>query len=71
MAGAAAAGGRVSLGFGDTGGAIALLEGAAAMHDPFFSSESMLETFFDPIRSDPRFDALVSRVGLSKRLLSR
>jgi serine/threonine-protein kinase len=70
-AGAAAAAARVYLGLGDKNRALTLLERAAAIHDPFFSSESMLETFFDPVRADPRFDALVSRVGLSKRLLSR
>jgi serine/threonine-protein kinase len=38
-AGAAAAAARVYLGLGDNGRARALLERAAAMHDPFFSSE--------------------------------
>src|SRR5689334_6965763 len=70
-AGAAAAAARVYLGLGDNGRALTLLERAATIHDPFFSSESMLESFFDPIRADPRFEALVTRVGLSKRLLSR
>ena len=70
-AGAAAAAARVYLGLGDKGRALTLFERAAAIHDPFFSSESMLEGFFDPVRADPRFDALVARVGLSKRLLSR
>jgi len=70
-AGAASAAARVYMGLGDKGRALALLERAATIHDPFFSSESMLESFFDPVRADPRFEALVSRVGLSKRLLSR
>jgi serine/threonine protein kinase/tetratricopeptide (TPR) repeat protein len=70
-AGAAAAAARVYVGLGDNGRALTLLERAATIHDPFFSSESMLESFFDPIRADPRFEALISRVGLSKRLLSR
>ena len=70
-AGAAAAAARVYLGLGDKGRALTLFERAAAIHDPFFSSESMLEGFFDPVRADPRFDGLVARVGLSKRLLSR
>ncbi len=69
-AGAAAAAARVYLGLGDKSRALTLLERAATIHDPFFSSESMREGFFDPIRADPRFDALVSRVGLSKRLLN-
>jgi serine/threonine-protein kinase len=70
-AGAASAAARVYLGLGDRGRALTLLERAASIHDPFFSSESMLEGFFDPVRADPRFDALVARVGLSKRVLSR
>jgi len=70
-AGATSAAARVYLGLGDNGRALTLLERAASTHDPFFSSESMLEGFFDPVRADPRFDALVSRVGLSKRVLSR
>jgi Tfp pilus assembly protein PilF len=70
-AGAAAAAARVYLGLGDKSRALTLLERAASIHDPFFSSESLLESFFDPIRGDPRFEALVSRVGLSKRLLNR
>ena len=70
-AGAAAAAARIYLGLGDKNRALTLFERAATIHDPFFSSETMLESFFDPIRADPRFEALVSRVGLSKRLLSR
>jgi serine/threonine-protein kinase len=70
-AGAATSAARVYLGLGDKGRALTLLERAVTVHDPFFSSESMLETFFDPLRGDPRFDALVARVGLSKRLLTR
>ena len=70
-AGAAAAAARIYMGLGDKSRALTLLERAASIHDPFFSSESMLESFFDPVRADPRFEALVSRVGLSKRLVSR
>ena len=70
-AGAASAAARIYLGLGDKGRALTLFERAATIHDPFFSSESMLESFFDPVRTDPRFEALVTRVGLSKRLLSR
>ncbi len=69
--GSAAAAARIYLGLGDKARGLGLLERAATIHDPFFSSESMLEAFFDPIRADPRFSALVSRVGLSKRLLGR
>jgi serine/threonine-protein kinase len=62
--GAAAAAARVYLGLGDNGRALTMLERAAADHDSFFSSESMSESFFDPIRSDRRFEAVVRRVGL-------
>jgi serine/threonine-protein kinase len=70
-AGAAAAAARVYIGLGDKARALTLLERAATDRDSFFSSESLAESFFDPIRSDPRFAALVSRVGVGPGLLAR
>jgi hypothetical protein len=64
IGGAAAAAARIYLGLGDNTLALSMLERAAANHDSFFSSESMAESFFDPIRSEPRFAAIVKRVGL-------
>jgi serine/threonine-protein kinase len=66
--GAAAAAARVYLGLGDNAHALTLLERAANDHDSFFSSESMSEKFFDSVRGDPRFAAIVRRVGLDTRL---
>ena len=45
-----------------------LLERAAADHDLFFSSESLAERFFDPIRGNPRFSALLKRIGIDDRV---
>jgi eukaryotic-like serine/threonine-protein kinase len=66
--GAAAAAARVYIGLGDLAKAQSLLERAAADHDVFFSSESLIESFFDPIRGTPGFAALVKRIGLDDRL---
>jgi serine/threonine-protein kinase len=71
MSGAAAAAARIYIGLGDNTRALALLERAANEHDSFFSSESLAESFFDPIRSDPRFASILAKVGLDKRLLSK
>ncbi|HEV8449648.1 MAG TPA: protein kinase [Gemmatimonadaceae bacterium] len=67
-AGAATAAARVYLGLGDRGRALTLLERAATDRDSFYSSESLAENFFDPIRADPRFAAIVSRVGVGAGL---
>ena len=58
------------LGLRDTPRALALLERAVADHDPFFSSESMSENFFDSIRGERRFAAIVAALGLDQRLLT-
>jgi serine/threonine-protein kinase len=63
-AGAAAAAARVYIGLGDRARALTLLERAATDRDSFYSSESLAESFFDPIRGDPRFVALLNRVGV-------
>ena len=68
--GAAPAAARVYLGLGDSQRALALLERALADHDPFFSSESLSESFFDPLRGDRRFAAIVSALGLDRRILT-
>ncbi len=65
-AGPAAA--RVYVALGQNDRALDLLERAAADHDVFFSSESLTETFFDPIRGTPRFTALLKRVGIDERV---
>jgi tetratricopeptide (TPR) repeat protein len=68
MSGASAAAARVYLGLGDNAHALTLLERAVNDHDSFFSSESMSERFFDSVRGDARFAAIVRRVGLDSRL---
>ena len=60
---------RVYLGLGDTTRALTLLERAAAQHDVSFSTEVLAEPFFDPIRHSARFAAVITRVGLDRRLL--
>jgi len=69
--GAAAAAARIYLGLGDTGRALSLLQRAAADHDAVFSTESLGESFFDPIRADPRFATVVDKVGLPRSGLVR
>ena len=71
LSGASAAAARGYIGLGDNARALSLLERAAADHDSFFSSESLAENFFDPIRADPRFAAIVAKAELDKRLLSK
>jgi serine/threonine-protein kinase len=64
ISGSAAAAARIYLGLGDNARALALLERAAANHDAFFSSETLNTSYFDPIRGDPRFKAIVAKLGL-------
>ena len=71
VVGAAGAAARIHLGFGDHARALSLLERAALERDVFFSSEALVESFFDPIRNDPRFAAIVAKVGLDRRVLTR
>ncbi|HTJ21465.1 MAG TPA: protein kinase [Gemmatimonadaceae bacterium] len=68
--GAASAAARAYLGLGDGQRAVVLLERAVADHDAFFSTESLAETFFDPLRGDRRFATIVSNLGLDRRLLT-
>jgi serine/threonine-protein kinase len=71
VSGAAAAAARVYLGLGDNARALGLLERAANDRDAFFSSESLAESFFDPVRGDPRFAAVAAKVGVDRRVLAR
>ena len=71
VSGAAAAAARVNLGLGDNARALTLLDRAVADRDSFYSSESLAEGFFDPVRGDPRFAAIVAKVGLDRRILTK
>jgi eukaryotic-like serine/threonine-protein kinase len=71
VSGAAAAAARIYIGLSDTSRALGLLERAAADRDAFYSSESLAESFFDPVRADPRFAAIVKKVGVDRRVLAR
>jgi serine/threonine-protein kinase len=61
---------QVYLGLGDTATALDWLERAAERRDPFFTTESLASPLFDPLRSNPRFAALVRRIGLDAATLS-
>ena len=71
VSGAAAAAARIYIGLGDNARALGLLERAAVDHDAFYASESLAESFFDPIRGDARFAAIVARVGVDRKVLAR
>ena len=72
MSGAGAAAARVYLGLGDTNHALSLLERAATDHESvLLPVESLSESFFDPIRADPRFAAIVAKVGVDRRVLTK
>ena len=71
VSGAAAAAARIYLGLGDNARALTLLERAATDRDAFYSSEALAENYFDAIRGDPRFAAIVARVGVDRRVLTR
>jgi serine/threonine-protein kinase len=69
--GNAAAIARIYLGLGDHSAALDWLERAAHAHDPFFGSEPLASPLFDPLRGDPRFDAVVRKVNLDVDRLTR
>src|SRR5205085_2448829 len=71
VSGAAAAAARIYVALGDNPRALSLLERAVAERDAFFSSESLAENFFDPLRGDPRFVAIVRNIGLDPKLAQR
>lgn len=62
--GDAAAIARIHLGLGELDSTLAWLDRAAVARDPFFASESMASPLFDPLRGEPRFAALLRRLGL-------
>ena len=66
---AAGAAARVYLGLSDTAQAMTMLERAVALHDVSFTTESLAEPLFDPIRHSPRFATVVARIGFDRRLL--
>jgi len=71
VSGAGAGAARIYIALGDNPRAMSLLERAVADHDAFFSSESLAENFFDPLRGDPRFIAIVRGTGLDPKLAQR
>jgi len=68
--GNAAAIARIHIGLGEYSAALDWLHRAAAVHDPFFGSEPMASPLFDPIRNDPRFAELITKVNLDPQLLT-
>ena len=60
---------RIRLALGDTAAALTLLERAVRERSPFFVTESMASPIFDPLRDDPRFQAIVRAVGLDPERL--
>ncbi len=63
---------KIKLALGDKDSALFYLERAAERRDPVFVSEPLSMRFWDPIRGDARFAAIVERVGLKgERVIRR
>jgi serine/threonine-protein kinase len=63
---------KIKLALGQKDSALFYLERAAVRRDPVFVTEPLSMHFWDPLRSDPRFTALVERVGLQgERVIRR
>ena len=60
---------KIRLALGDTALALTWLERAADAHDPALTTEPLTLGFWDPVRRDPRFAAVVRRVGLGTAIL--
>jgi serine/threonine-protein kinase len=71
VSGTAGAAARVYVGLGDKARALSLLERAVLNRDSFFSSDVLSANYWDPIRSDPRFEGIVTKVGLDKRVAGK
>ena len=56
----------IAMGFGDHDLALSWLERAATVHDDFLASVAV-NHHFDDLHGDPRFEALLARVGLPTR----
>ena len=56
------------LGLGDTSRALSALERALDTHEMWPSNFSALEVIFDPLRTSPRFLAMLRRVSLDPSL---
>ena len=69
--GNAAAIARIYVGLGDQTAALDWLDRAAEAHDPFFGSEPLASPLFDPLRGDPRFEAVIRKVNLNADVLTR
>jgi eukaryotic-like serine/threonine-protein kinase len=59
---------RVFLGLGDIPQSLTWLERAVDRHESIFTVEPLLSPMFAPLRGNPRFAALVARVGLDARV---
>lgn len=62
---------RAYLGLGQLDSAMTWLERAFGVRDAFFHSEGLASSIWDPVRPDPRFGALIDRLGLERSLFAR
>jgi hypothetical protein len=71
VSGAAGAAARVYVGLGDKAKALSLLERAVLDRDSFFSSDVLSASYWDSIRTDPRFEGIVTKVGLDRKVIGK
>jgi eukaryotic-like serine/threonine-protein kinase len=56
----------IAIGVGDTARALTLLENAARERPIFFAQQSLGAPIFDPVRSSPRFQAILRTIGVAR-----